>query len=400
MRWPGLLRGREQPNRSADEQKDHAAPSLLAVETPGRPVWSPTDAAALARHGYEANTVAFRCARLIAESAAAIPLVLRGDEPGGPPLLAHPALRLLSQSNPTQSWQELYEALFGFLQTAGNAYLELVPGPDGSPAELHALRPDRIRVVPGADGWPAAYDYTVGRKTRRFQGAPSRILHLKSFHPTNDHYGMSPLQAAARSVDIHNAASSWAKALLDNAARPSGAVVFKGADGQGRLTDLQYTRLREELESHHQGARNAGRPMLLEGGLDWKPMSLTPADMEFQKTKDSAARDIALAFGVPPMLLGLPGDNTYANYAEANRAFTRQTLLPLVGKTAARLGTWLSAHYAEPLTLSPDLDALPALASERETRWARITAADFLDQNEKRSLLGLPPRPERGGENA
>ena len=61
------------------------------------------------------------------------------------------------------------------------------------------------------------------------------------------------------------------------------------------------------MEAHHTGARNAGRPMLLEGGLDWKPMGFSPSDMEFQKTKEAAAREIALAFGVPPMLLGIPG---------------------------------------------------------------------------------------------
>ncbi len=65
--------------------------------------------------------------------------------------------------------------------------------------------------------------------------------------------------------------------------------------------------------------------MLLEGGLDWKPMGFSPSDMEFQQTKDSAAREIALAFGVPPLLLGLPGDATYSNYQEANRAFYRLT---------------------------------------------------------------------------
>src|SRR3546814_1188179 len=81
-----------------------------------------------------------------------------------------------------------------------------------------------------------------------------------------------------------------------------------------------------------QGAANAGRPMLLEGGLKWQSLSLTPADMDFTETKAAAAREIALAFGVPPMLLGLPGDNTYANYQEANRALWRLTILPLVTK--------------------------------------------------------------------
>ena len=73
--------------------------------------------------------------------------------------------------------------------------------------------------------------------------------------------------------------------------------------------------------------------MLLEGGLDWKPLSLSPKDMDFIEAKHAAAREIALAFGVPPLLLGMPGDNTYRNYAEANRAFWRQTVLPLVART-------------------------------------------------------------------
>jgi HK97 family phage portal protein len=151
------------------------------------------------------------------------------------------------------------------------------------------------------------------------------------------------LQAAATAVDVHTSASCWSKALLDNAARPSGAIVYKGADGQSAsLSTDQYERLVSEMETHHQGARNAGRPMLLEGGLDWKPMGFSPSDMEFQKTKEAAAREIAIAFGIPPMLVGIPGDATYANYQEANRAFYRLTVLPLATKVLADLAHWLS----------------------------------------------------------
>ena len=64
--------------------------------------------------------------------------------------------------------------------------------------------------------------------------------------------------------------------------------------------------------------------------------------MEFQKTKEAAAREIAIAFGVPPMLVGIPGDATYANYQEANRAFYRLTVLPLATKVMADLAHWLS----------------------------------------------------------
>jgi HK97 family phage portal protein len=145
------------------------------------------------------------------------------------------------------------------------------------------------------------------------------------------------------------------------------------------------------METHHQGARNAGRPMLLEGGLDWKPMGFSPSDMEFHQTKAAAAREIAVAFGVPPMLLGIPGDATYANYAEAHRAFYRLTVLPLATRVSAAVAWWLSTHLGEAIELRPDLDQIPALAAERDQQWKRVGEASFLSDAEKRVLLGLPP---------
>ena len=216
------------------------------------------------------------------------------------------------------------------------------------------------------------------------------ICHIKSFHPQDDHYGLSPIQAAAFAIDVHNSGSRWAKALLDNAARPSGAIIVNSADGQGTMSAEQYDRLVTEIETYHQGARNAGRPMLLEGGLDWKPMGYSPSDMEFQKSKDAAAREIAVAFGVPPMLLGIPGEATYANYQEANRAFYRLTIVPLVSRVSSAIGHWLGTFGDAGIELKPDLDQVPALAAERDAQWARIAGADFLTNGEKRRLLGLP----------
>ena len=136
--------------------------------------------------------------------------------------------------------------------------------------------------------------------------------------------------------------------------------------------------------------------MVLEGGLDWKPMGFSPSDMEFQKTKEAAAREIALAFGVPPMLLGIPGDATYANYQEANRAFFRLTVLPLATRVAVALSHWLSGFAGAAVELKPDLDQVPALAAERDAQWARVAAAAFLTDAEKRALLGLPAVAEGG----
>ena len=104
-----------------------------------------------------------------------------------------------------------------------------------------------------------------------------------------------------------------------------------------------------------------------------------------------AAREIALAFGVPPLLLGLPGDNTYANYAEANRAFWRQSVLPLVNRTLGSMAHWLAPSFGEGFRLEPDLDRIEALSTERAALWARVDAASFLDKNEKRAAVGYGP---------
>ncbi|MCX8953568.1 phage portal protein [Ruegeria sp. NA] len=372
---------------SAPEAKASATGPVVAWQTGGRVAWSPRDTVSLTRTGFSGNPVGFRSVKLIAESAAALPLILQGQ---GQRFDAHPILALLRRPNAAQGRAEMLEALFGQLLLSGNAYVEAVQAEDGLPVELHVLRSDRMSVVPGADGWPKAYDYSVGGKTHRF--AAEAICHIKTFHPQDDHYGFSPMQAAATAIDVHNSASRWSKSLLDNAARPSGALVWKGGDGHGMMAEEQFRRLSDEIEQNYRGARNAGRPMVLEGGLDWKPMGFSPSDMEFQKTKEAAAREIALAFGVPPMLLGIQGDATYSNYQEANRAFYRLTVLPLVTRVAAAVSEWLTGFTGEDLILKPDLDQVTALSAERDAQWARVNRAEFLSDVEKRRLLGLPER--------
>jgi HK97 family phage portal protein len=378
-----------------EARKASATGPLVAHLSSGRVAWSARDSVSLTKSGFAGNPVGFRAVKLIAEAAAALPLVLQDAQQR---YAAHPLLSLIAAPNPGQGRAEFIEALVGQVLLSGDGYVEAVAGSGAVPLELHVLRSERMRVVPGPDGWPVAYDYSVGGRSHRFDVAAETpmICHLRSFHPQDDHYGLSPMQAAAQALDVHNSASAWSKGLLDNAARPSGAIIWRGTDGHGTLTPEQYDRLVAEVESNHQGARNAGRPMLLEGGLDWKPMGFSPSDMEFQKTKEAAAREIAVAFGVPPMLLGIPGEATYANYAEAHRAFYRLTVLPLATRVALALGRWLSGFTGERLELTPDLDRVPALSAERDAQWARVAGADFLTVAEKRQLLGLPVLAEPG----
>ena len=363
-----------------------AATAFALVAGEGIAHWSGRSYGGLARAGFMKNPVAHRAVRLVAEAAASVPwLAYEGEAE----VTAHPALSLLLQPNGRQAGPDFLEALYGHLMLSGNAYVEpLVLG--DTLRELHLLRPDRVSVVEGRDGWISAYDYRAGNVTRRLPAESEgrlSLLHLKLFHPLDDHLGFPPLAAAGAALDLHNAAGEWNKALLDNSARPSGALVYQPKEG-GNLSTDQYERLKAELESGYAGAVNAGRPLLLEGGLDWKSMGLSPKDMDFIEAKNAAARDIALSLGVPPMLMGIPGDNTYANYQEANRAFYRLTVVPLLTRTAASFSAWLSEAYGEALRLEPDLDRIAGLSAERDALWARVGAAEFLTEEEKRQAVG------------
>ena len=362
-----------------------SASLLMAIRDIGPPDWTRRSFPALAQEGFMRNPVVHRCVRLIAEAATRVPLAANEQ---GRRLQDHPLLTLVRRPNPHQSGSELLEAAYAYLQTAGNAYLHAAIA-DGEVKGLFGLRPDRMQAVAGRDGYAEAYAYTAGGRTqtlRQDTRPVASVLHMALFHPLDDHYGMAPLEAAQTSLDLHNAASRWNKALLDNSARPSGALVYSA--GAGTLTTQQFERLKGELEMAFEGAANAGRPMVLEGGLDWKALSISPRDMDFIEAKHVAAREIALSFGVPPMLLGIPGDATYANMAEANKALWRQTIVPLVRRVAEDLSFWLAPGFGG-VTLEPDFDQVEALAEDQASKWTRIGGAAFLSDEEKRALLGL-----------
>jgi HK97 family phage portal protein len=358
--------------------------SALPERQPFVPAWltSECERGAFAT-GYEAqldevsrrNPVGLRAVRLVAGAVGGLSLF--GDER---------AMVLVKTDG-------LLERVAANLLLHGNAYVRLAVDGHERPAELHLLRPERVSVVCGADGWPSAYLYRAGGQAVRIERSDAldrvQLAHLKALDPGDDHYGLGCLEAAVGAASVHNRASRWNKALLDNAARPSGALVYEPGDGSS-LSGEQFDRLQKELGEQFAGSANAGRPLLLDGGLKWQALSLTPADMDFVALKEGAARDIALAFGVPPVLLGLPGDATYSNMQEAGRALYRQTVLPLaegiLRGLEAMLGDWLG-----PVELAVDKDEVSELAEDRAKLWASVGAAEFLSRDEKRQQLGFEP---------
>lgn len=335
------------------------------------PAMWPQNYEAQLREGYLHNAVAQRAVRLVTENVAAAPVAASNEK----------ALTLIRQH---VCGQALLEAVAAHLLLHGNAYIGIVNDAAGKPCELYALRPERVSVELDAMGWPAGYAYRIGAEVTRLPMA--QVVHIRTLHPGDDHYGLGCLGAASGAIAVHNVAARWNKALLDNGARPSGALVYES--GESTLSQEQFARLRDELEASFAGSGNAGRPMLLEGGLRWQPLSHSPADMDFAGLKAAAAREIALSFGVPPMLAGLPGDATYANYREANKALWRQTILPLLSRILAALEQGLRPWFPE-LLLKIEEERIGALSEDRERLWAQIGAADFLERDEKRAMLGI-----------
>lgn len=376
MKFPKLF-GRREEKQSAT--------GALMVLNPGQPAWSGRDYRAFADEAYRKNVVAYQAINRIADAVASVRWTAwRGEQE----LAKHPVLEVIGNPNPGQSGAQYLRAKVSFLMLAGNGYEErVIVG--GKPRELYQLRPDRMKVIPGANGFPQAYQYeNAGRKVR-WDVDPATmdcdVRHLRMFHPTDDWYGLSPIEATAYGVDQHNEAMAWMQGLLQNSARPSGALVTK--DGAS-LGDEQFNRLKAEIEARYAGARNAGRPMLLEGGLDWQQMGLSPVDVQVIEAKNAAARDIALGLGVPPQLLGIPGDNTYSNYEQARLAFWEDTVIPLLEMIAGDWSEWLGEGE---VTIKPDLDQVPAIVEKRRALWDMAEKATDLTINERRAMKGYDP---------
>jgi len=356
---------------------------------PGNAVSTPRRYDRLADEGYRQNVVANRAVNLVAKAVASIPLVLmRGDER----VSEHPLLNLLARPNPRLKGENFLYNFVGYYMIAGNSYALKVGPEGGEPKELWLMRPDTMKVIEGADGLAAGFEqHVLGKKQRYDAGA---VLHLKSFNPLSDWYGLAPLEAAAMAVDAHNEGSRWNLALIQNGGTPSGVLYQEDADAP--LTDAQFDKLKEQVEQQYTGALNAGRPLLLEGGLKWQEMGMSPKDMDWASAKNMTAREIATAFGVPPQMMGVPDAQTYSNYAEARQSLWEDTVIPLAQDIAAELTNWLVPDFETPtrsggerLSLAIDLDDVPALAAKRAARFDRIASAAFLSDDEKRAALGF-----------
>jgi len=354
----------------------------------------------LASEGYGLNPVVRACVDRIAQSVASVDIYAYKTDKNGKQVKVenHPLVKLLGNPNPAQSGDCFIAALVRYYLIAGNAFvygLGLDYNSREKPSELYLYKPSAVRVVKGERVFPSSYEYrdnsgtTINYAVSKLTGF-SAVKHFKMFNPIDELVGLSPMTSALLDIDVSNEGSKHNLRLLQNGCRPSGAMVVKGEQGQPKtLSEDQYARLRDQIDNQFSGSNNAARPMLLEGGLEWQEMSVNARDMDFENSMNKAARQIALVYGVPPQLLGIKGDATYANMAEAKLALWTDTVLPLLHLILEELTNWLAPLYSDNVTLWYDEDMIPALEPLRQMKAQRIEASTTMTINEKRRAMGL-----------
>ena len=371
---------------------------LLANQLIGRTQWHNRSYTQLALEGYKKNVIAFRCISLIARGVSSLPWFTRVNDKE---VDKHALTKLMAQPNPTQGGAIFVEALMSYWLISGNSYTRAI-GPDtGPPTELWNLRPDLTRVV-GVNGIPVGYAYRTAAGERMFpfdmsKVKNSEILHVKSFNPLDSFYGMSRLEAAAAAIDQHNAAGDWNYSLLRNGASPSGIMTYTAKEGMpSMLSPSEYDQIAEQIQEGHKGPKRAGKMMFLNGNLAYQQTSLSPKDMDFLNAKNTSARDVAAAYNIPPMMVGIVGDATFANYAEARLAAWEDEILIDAIMLRAELNRWLAPKFGPNVMVDFDADNVPALATRSQILWEKLSKATFLTIDEKREAAGYDPLPEGG----
>jgi len=353
----------------------------------------------LVRDGFERNVCIYRAVSEIAGGAASVPIdVYSGDDK----VDNHPLGLRLKSPGMSKSGPRFIAELLSYYLLDGNAFVAalVLPGEDAKaePVALINLRPDLVKVTRRRTNLIGSTVYTY---TPEAPGVPrewvvaddaetSPILHLRTFDALDRTRGLAPLTPARSAIDRHNLSDEWNAQVIRNGAKPPGVlIVDRGKEGDASLTDPERDSIKAMLDEMVGGAKNAGRPFVLEGGLRWQQTGWSPTDIDWSGGKASADRDAVTALGFPPMLLGIPGDNTFSNQREARLALWENTIIPLLGFTLAEITQWLAPRYGGDLTLKPNLDQVPALALRRERVWERVKGAEWLSVNEQRAETGL-----------
>ena len=340
----------------------------------------------LTKRGYIENPIVYRCINKIAESVALLQLKLFQYKNDGTKteITKHPILDLLNKPNPLTSGNQLLQELFINKNISGEAFLYF----DEDAQELWTIKPNEINVT--LQQKPQALVYNYNNKNYfafAEQDFECEIFHYKTYNPINKLRGLSPMLSAAKAITSFNDGLDWNKNLLTNGASPSGALKTKAS-----LSTEQFQKLKAQLEEKFSGSRNSGKPLLLEGDMDWQQFSMTPKDMDFTNGLLENARFICTVYGVPSQLIGIRGESTYSNYEHALISFWQDTIAPQASNFVAALNAWLLDFYKEEgLSIEIDYSNIDGLEPRKKAKADRLAVSvgnGTISRNEARAELG------------
>lgn len=342
--------------------------------------------------GYNQNVIVYRCIKLISDSIAKIPFILL--DKNGEKIESHPLLDLLRKPNYTQSKKEFLESVISNKFISGNAYIEAAY-PDRSPtfnrnapSFLYSLNPEYMKIRAGSNGIPSAYEFTKNGQKVVFPVTvigDSNILQIKNFKPNDDWYGLSPIQPAAYDIDQLNFAKKWNNSVLKNSGNINGILKTDQT-----LTDNQFERLQKKLDEYQTGDMKSGKPLILEGGLEWVDIGMSLKDVDFSEGIKMASQFIAYSFGVPYDLV----NTDQAKYDNLDRAYELlwdQSVKPNLEHLIDELNCWLVPRYNEDIKISYDEDKVEAIQNKRARLRESLEKVSYMTINEKRRSIGLAP---------
>jgi HK97 family phage portal protein len=373
-----------------ENNTDKIGSLLNPYNTHTGPRWSDNNYKSYSKEGYKKSWIVYRCIRERSQAVSSLKLKVYErvkDSDEDKHLNEHPLQKLLQKPNPFYSIQSLLEFWEMSRLLSGKSFWQLARlDASNIPENIYYLRPDRMVIKPDEEKFISGYEYRVGQK--KLDLMPEQVMFYRMLDPLDIYDGQSPMEPGARVIDIDNETTDWNKVFFENAARPDGA--FSTPDN---LNDDSFERMDEQVRNKYQGTKNAHKPLLMEGGVQWQEISKSHKDMDFPKLKTMSRQDICDLFSVPTVLISNRKEDgsTYNNKKEARRYFWEDTILPEGNDLTEEINNDLAPRYGDNIYVKIDKAEIPALRENENDKNKRVNKNvenNVLTLNEARSEIG------------
>lgn len=299
----------------------------------------------------------------------------------------HPFYKLIARPNRfRQTWYDLRVQRETYLDLVGNAYWYVMRDKLGVPTEFIPILPENMSVVPAQDGSVAYYQYTYSDGTVSEPLYPRDVLHFKrSPDPSDFYYGMSPLKAASYNADVDLAMSIYVKTFMENDATPRYAIFSKN-----RLNDKPFQDLVNRWHASYSGANKAGTPVVLDNGLDIKPVSLSVKEMDWLKSRKGNRDEIMQIFGIPPSVGNVAENVNRSSSVTGMLNFIDNTIDPLLTQETGVLQMFIQENYDERILLKYWIErpSDPEIVVKENESGIKM---GYISINEARQRVGYSP---------